>query len=80
MNSPVFNAMGGNMANMGGGNNPFKIVQDFINFANNFHGDPKAEIQKLMQSGKLTQDQLNQAQGLAQQFQGLISKFPGMNK
>ncbi len=76
MSSPIFKAMGGNMPNMGGANNPFRMVQEFINFANNFHGDPKAEIQKFMQSGKLTQDQLNQAQGLAQQFQGLLSRFP----
>ncbi len=75
MNSPVFNAMGGNMPNMGGGNNPFRMVQEFINFANGFKGDPKAEVQKLLQSGKMSQAQLNELQKFAGQFQELLGRF-----
>ena len=37
-----------------------------------FQGDPKAEVEKMMQSGKLTQQQLNQLQAIARQFQGLL--------
>lgn len=74
MSSPIFSAMGGGMANMGGG--PFKIVQDFIQFTKTFKGDPKQEIQKLLQSGQLTQEQLNQVQGMAGQFQSLLGQFP----
>lgn len=75
MSSPVFNAMGGNMPNMGT-NNPFRMVQGFINFVNNFKGDPKEEVQKLLQSGRMSQQQLNELQGMAGQFQSLLSKFP----
>lgn len=76
MSSPIFNAMGGSMANMGGGNNPFRMVQEFINFANSFKGDPKAEVQNLLNSGQMTQEQYNQLQGMAGHFQSLLSKFP----
>ncbi len=76
MSSPIFNAIGGNIANMGGGNNPFRMVQEFINFANEFKGDPKAEVQNLLNSGKMTQEQYNQLQGMAGQFQSLLSRFP----
>lgn len=75
MSSPVFNAMGGNMPNMGA-NSPFRIVEEFINFTNNFKGDPKEEVQKLLQSGRMSQQQLNELQGMAGQFQNLLSQFP----
>ena len=78
MSSPVFGAMGGNMANMGGGG-PFRMIQQFIEFANGFKGDPKAEVQKLLQSGQMSQEQLNALQGQATQFQQLLGKFPGAN-
>lgn len=76
MSNPLFQALGGNMPNMGGRNNPFRMVQDFINFANGFKGDPKAEVQNLLNSGRMSQEQYNQLQGMAGQFQSLLSKFP----
>lgn len=66
------------MAALGGGQMPGPIsnfaqmVQQFNQFKANFKGDPKAEIEKLMQSGKLTQQQLNQLQQMAKQFQSLM--------
>ncbi len=75
MANPLFQALGGNMANMGGGNNPFKIVQDFIQFKKTFKGNPQEEVQKLLQSGQLSQAQLNQVQGVAGQFKGLLNQF-----
>lgn len=77
MSSPVFGAMGGNMANMGGG--PFAIIQQFIQFANGFKGNPQEEVQKLLNSGQMTQEQYSALQGQATQFQQLLGKFPGAN-
>ena len=51
MNNPFFGAMGG-------GNGFMQMVQQFQQFKANFHGDPKAEVEKLLQSGKLSQAQL----------------------
>ena len=64
MNNPFFGAMGG-------GNGFMQMVQQFKQFKANFQGDPKAEVEKLLQSGKLTQQQLNQLQQMAKQFQSL---------
>lgn len=80
MANPLFNALGGNMANMGGANNPFRMIQEFINFANGFKGNPQEEVQKLLNSGQMTQEQYNALQGQATQFQQLISKFPGVKR
>lgn len=77
MSSPVFGAMGGNMANMGGG--PFAMIQQFIQFANGFKGNPQEEVQRLLNSGQMTQEQYNALQGQATQFQQLLGKFPGAN-
>lgn len=66
------------MAALGGGQMPgpmgnfAQMVQQFNQFKANFKGDPKAEVEKLMQSGKLTQQQLNQLQQMAKQFQSLM--------
>lgn len=64
------------MAALGGGHGPVgnfaQMVQQFNQFKANFHGDPKAEVEKLLQSGKLNQQQLNQLQQMAKQFQSLM--------
>lgn len=57
------------MGALGGGNNGFfQMMQQFQQFKANFKGDPKAEVEKLLQSGAMSQQELNQLQGMAQQF------------
>lgn len=69
MNNPFMAALGGGQMPMG---NFSQMVQQFNQFKANFKGDPKAEVERLMQSGKLSQAQLNQLQQMAKQFQSLI--------
>jgi hypothetical protein len=70
MGNPLFQALGGNM----GGMHPQfqQLVQRFQQFKSTFQGDPQQEVQKMLQSGRITQQQLNQAQAFAQQFQALM--------
>ena len=71
MPNPLFNVLGG--GKMPGAMGQFQqMMQQFQQFRNNFQGDPKQEVQKLLQSGKMSQQQLNQLQMMAQQFQGLL--------
>lgn len=71
MSNPFFGALGGGQ--MAGPMVGFaQMMQQFRQFKANFQGDPKAEVEKLMQSGKLTQQQLNQLQQMAKQFQSLM--------
>lgn len=69
MSNPFFNALGG-------GNTPVgrfqQMMQQFNQFRSSFQGDPKAEVEKLLQSGRMNQRQLNQLQEMAKQFQGLL--------
>ena len=74
MPNPLFNALGGGRApQMPGQMGQFqKMVQDFRQFQANFQGDPRAEVMRLMQSGKISQQQLDQLQTMARQFQSFL--------
>ena len=66
MSNPLFKAMGGNQPNMMG---------DFQRFMQQMQGkNPNEEIAKLLQSGKISQQQLNQAQQMAQQFSRMFNR------
>ena len=69
MSNPLFNALGGGTLQ---GNGPMQMIQQFMQFKQNFKGDPKAEVQKMLQSGKISQQQLNQVQQMAGQFQHML--------
>lgn len=71
MANPLYNALGG--GKMPGPMGQFgQMMQQFQQFRKSFQGDPRAEVQKLLQSGKMSQQQLNQLQAMAQQFQQFI--------
>lgn len=70
MANPLFNALnGGNRSGNGAGN----MLQQFHQFRQRMQGvNPQEEVQKLLQSGKISQAQLDKAQQMAQQMQGLF--------
>lgn len=75
MSNPLFKALGGGVPQ---GNNPMNMMQQFQKFMGEMKGkNPQEEINKLLQSGRVSQQQLNQAQQMAQQMQGM---FKGMFK
>lgn len=49
-------------------NNLTNMLQQFQQFKNNFQGDPRHQIQELLNSGKMSQDQFNQLYQLASQM------------
>ena len=67
MSNPIFNALGGDMMPQ---NN---ILAQFQQFRQQMHGkDPRQEINRLLQSGAVSQQQLDQAQQMAMQMQNLF--------
>ena len=70
MSSPLFDAMGGGMPQ-----NPMtQLMQDFRKFRESFHGDAREEVQKLLNSGQMTQEQYNQLTQTAQQIGRMLGK------
>lgn len=70
MSNPLFNILnGGNRPGNGAGN----MLQQFQQFKQKMQGvNPQEEVQKLLQSGRISQVQLDKAQQMAQQMQGLF--------
>ena len=68
MGNPLFNMLGGNTPQ-----NPMaRMIQDYNKFREEMQGkNPQEEVNKLLQSGRVNQNQLNQIQQMAQQ----MSKF-----
>lgn len=60
MNNPLFGMMNQQM--------PGGIVQRFQQFQQMFRGDPRQQVQQMLNSGKISQGQYNQAVQMAQQF------------
>lgn len=71
MSNPLFQALGGGQM-PGPMGNFAQMVQQFNQFKASFKGDPKAEVEKLLQSGAMSQQELNQLQTMAKQFQSLM--------
>ena len=68
MGNPLFNLLNG-----GKNNGPGNKIQQFQQFKKQMQGvNPQEEVQKLLQSGKISQSQLDKAQQMAQQMQGLF--------
>lgn len=52
------------------------MMGDFQKFMQQMQGvNPQAEINRLLMSGKISQKQLNEAQRMAQQMQGMMGMF-----
>lgn len=48
------------------------VIQSFLQFAQTFKGDPKQQIQQMLNSGQITQEQYNQAVQKAQELQRML--------
>ena len=68
MSNPLYSMMGGGqqMGSMG------NIMQRFQQFQQMFRGDPRQQVQQLLNSGKVSQSQYNSAVQMAQQLQRMM--------
>ena len=64
--NPLYNDMQSNQNGM---------LQRFQQFRQNFRGNPQQQVQQLLNSGKVSQQQYNQAVQMAQQFQKMFKGF-----
>ena len=66
MSNPLYQQIGNTQ--MGNGN----ILQRFQQFRQMFQGDPRTQVQQLLNSGRVSQEQYNQAVQMAQQMQRMM--------
>jgi len=63
MSNPIYEQYGRQQNN---------LLQQFEQFKKTFSGNPQQIIQQMLNSGRITQDQLNQAIRIANQYKGLL--------
>ena len=67
MSNPLFGMFGNQRLN-------HPLMQKFQQFQQSFKGDPGQQIQQLMNSGRINQQQYNQAVQMAQQLKRFLGK------
>ena len=63
------------MSPQNGGNpfgNIFNMVSQFKQFKQNFIGDPRQQVQELLNSGRMTQEQFDYLQNMAKGLTGVL--------
>lgn len=53
-------------------NNPMQMMHQFQQFRSSFQGNPQQMVQQMLQSGRITEAQLQQAMQMARQFQSFV--------
>ena len=53
-------------------NHQNSMLAQFLQFKNNFKGDPKQQVQELLNSGKMSQKQFNRLSQMANEMQSLL--------
>lgn len=67
MSNSLFNALGGQP--QAGLNN---MVTQFQQFKQSFQGNPRDKVMELLSNGTISQQQLNQAQAMANQLRNIL--------
>lgn len=70
MANPLYNVLGGGLAMNDGGFS--QLIAEVKRMQQMFQGDPRAEVQKLLNSGQMTQQQFNQLSQMANQVMNLM--------
>ena len=71
-NNPLFNLLGGGQTVLP--RNMQNVLQQFQQFRQSFKGNPQEQIQQLLNSGRISQAQYNQAVQMANELQKYIQK------
>lgn len=70
MANQLFNVLGGQQQT-----NPMtNLVNQLNQFRQSFSGDPKQQVQQLLNSGRMSQSQYNQLSQMATQIQNMLTK------
>ena len=69
MSNPIFNQFGNNPINDGGIS---QLIQEARNFKQNFKGNPREEVEKLMKSGQMSQADFNRLSQIANSIVGMM--------
>lgn len=70
MMNPLFNILNGGMQPQ---NSMMSMIAQLNQFRQTFQGNPKQQVQQLLNSGKMSQEQFNQLSQMATQIQNMMN-------
>lgn len=73
MANQLFNLLGGSSQNTSPLGNMQNLITQLNQFRSSFHGDPRQQVQELLNSGKMSQSQYNQLSQTATQIQKMLN-------
>ena len=76
MANQLFNMLGGSQKLPGPFGNFQQMMGKLNQFRQSFKGDPKQQVQELLNSGKMSQNQYNQLSQMATQIQEMLKQQP----
>ena len=68
--NPLFNILNGGMQPQ---NPMMKMMTQLNQFKQTFQGDPRQQVQQLLNSGRMSQEQFNQLSQMATQIQNMMN-------
>ena len=68
--NPLFNVLNGGMQPQ---NPMMNMITQLNQFRQTFQGNPKQQVQQLLNSGKMSQEQFNQLSRMATQIQNMMN-------
>lgn len=74
MSNPLYQLLGNSQQLTGSFSNMQQLITQFNQFRNSFKGDPRQQVQQLLNSGRISQDQYNQAVQVARSLQSMLMK------
>ncbi len=74
MANSLFNTLGGSSNLPEPFNNMQNMISKLNQFRQSFQGDPKQQVQQLLNSGRMSQNQYNQLSQMATQIQNMLTK------
>lgn len=73
MGNPFFGRFSNAPTNLPGPfQNAVNLASQLRQFRDSFQGDPRQQVQELLNSGKMSQEQFNYFSNMASQFKGLL--------
>lgn len=73
MGNPIFNAMKQQSFNNGPFGNFMGMLSKFNQFKSQFSGNPQQQVQQLLDSGQMSQEQFERLSNMAKQFQSAMN-------
>ena len=70
--NPLFNLLGGDIQLPGPLGNLQNFMKQFNQFRSTYNGNPQQDVQNLLNSGQMTQEQFNNYAKLASQIQSMM--------